>query len=103
MVRDAPLTTALAKTKAALAFLGGKAKEQLQVAYNKRQADNGLLAETEKLTHDEVLAIAIDDVGKAYFPSDHAYLRQVNYMRHHLYMVDTTLHEFKDRLLLLNS
>ena len=103
VARDAPLTNASAKTKTALAFLRGKAREAFQIANGKRNADNGKVPPAEQYSSDEIFALVLEDVGKEFFPSDHAYLRQVNYMRHHLHMVNTTLHEFVDRLLVLNS
>jgi len=104
VVRDAPLLTPQAQNCAAVAFLRGKAKDYFQAANLRRTAENLARPEDDRLRTDDIFAQVIEDVGKRFFPTNHAYIRQVNYMRHHLYMVKgTTLHEFKDRLLLLNS
>ena len=103
VVRDMPLTTAVAKTKMALTLLKGRAKELLQSANLTRISENAEKKKDAKLTPDQVFELIMDDLGRNYFPVEHAYRRQVSYMRHYLVLGKETVREFSARLWELNN
>jgi transposase InsO family protein len=103
VVRDMPLTTAIAKTKMALTLLKGRAKELFQSANLTRMSENAEKKSSVRQSSEEVFALIMDDVGRNYFPVEHAYRRQVSYMRHYLVLGNNTVREFAARLRELNN
>jgi hypothetical protein len=103
VVRDMPLTTAIAKTKMALTLLKGRAKELFQSANLTRMSENAEKKSSARLSSEEVFALIMDDLGRNYFPVEHAYRRQVSYMRHYLVLGKNTVREFAARLRELNN
>ena len=103
VVRDVPLTTAAAKTKMALALLKLRAKELFQLANTLRTHENNDKKGAARLSSDEVFDLTMDDLGRNYFPVEHAYRRQVSYMRHYLVIGKETVREFSARLRELNN
>ena len=97
LVRDVPLKDALQKTKVAKALLRGQAKEFFDTALST------LIINSSDEDDEEIFQAAVEQLGRHYFPSNHAWRRQRNYLRYHLFMADMTLLEFKQRLLEMNK
>ena len=53
--------------------------------------------------HNVICQLAIKELGRYYFPMDHTWRRQRNYMCYHLFMVEGTLMDFKSHVLELKT
>ena len=80
-------------------LLKGRAKELLQSANLTRISENAETKKDKKLTPEQVFKLIMDDLGRNYFPEEHAYHRQVSYMQHYLLVLrKETVCEFSARL-----
>ena len=103
VARDVPLLTGLAKTKMALTLLKARAKDYFQSANITRVSENSERKSSVRLNSEQVFELIMDDVGRNFFPVEHAYRRQVSYMRHFLVLGKETVREFSARLQELNN
>jgi hypothetical protein len=79
-------------------LLKGRAKELLQSANLTRISENAETKKDKTLTPEQVFKLIMDDLGRNYFPVEHAYHRQVSYMQHYLVLGKETVCEFSARL-----
>ena len=107
-IRDIPLDDGDKKIKLAKSLLKGVARERftmqltnLEMAANADDEDSD--DERDLNDRNVIYQLAIEELGRFYFPTDHAWRRQRNYMRYHLFMVEGTLMEFKSRVLELSG
>jgi hypothetical protein len=99
------LSTERQKVVFAKALLKGNAREKftniltdLEVSRELNE-DNGKFDEDD----DDLFREAIKKLGVDYFPSVHAYRRQHNYLRYHVFMMDMSLSDFKAELCRQNN
>jgi hypothetical protein len=101
-IRDMQVSTERQKEVFAKALLKGNAREKftniltdLEVSRELNE-DNGKFDDDDD--DDDLFREAIKKLGVDYFPSVHAYRRQRNYLRYHVFMMDTSLSDFKAEL-----
>jgi hypothetical protein len=91
LIRDMPLTTGEQKIKVAKALLKGQAREYFTGILIDLEMQ---MEEDDEMTAEERYTQAIEELGKKYFPTEHAYRRQKSYLRYHLFMMDMKLSDF---------
>jgi len=97
------LVTGRQKIVVAKALLKGNAREKfiniLEDYKVNREMDDEDVADDERDEEmDDLFADTIEKLGLDYFPSVHAYRRQRNYLRYHVFMIDMSLSDFKAEL-----
>ena len=96
LVRDVPLDTGEKKIKYAQMLLGGTAREK----FTNKAAD--LRFKDDKMQPQDVFDETIQARSKDYFGSEHAYRRQKQYLRYHVFMMEMSLADFRAELLRQN-
>ena len=101
LIRDIPLKTEQGKIKTAKALLKGAARE----VFLTELVDVELDADSESADLDGhvVFEETVDRLGRRYFTTQHAYRRQRNYLRYHLFMMEMKFRDFKTELLRQNN
>ncbi len=103
LVRDMQLVTGRQKIVVAKALLKGNAREKFSNILADLAINRELEVEDDEVgaqdkNMDDDFEEAIKKLGLDYFPSVHAYRRQRNYLRYHVFMMDMTLSDFKAEL-----
>ncbi len=103
LVRDMQLVTGRQKIVVAKALLKGNAREKFSNILADLAINRELEVEDDEVgaqdkNMDDDFEEAIEKLGLDYFPSVHAYRRQRNYLRYHVFMMDMTLSDFKAEL-----
>jgi hypothetical protein len=100
LIRDMPLTTGAKRIKVAKALLKGQAREYLlDLLLDLEMTDDA----DDPINDEDKFDEAIARLGARYFPTDHPYRRQRNYLRYHLFIMDMQLCDFKAELLRQNN
>ena len=101
LIRDMPLGTPEEKSKVAKALLKGDARERfVTVSTDVLMEDDPDDEQAED--YDEFEEI-LERMGRHYFPTNHAYRRQKNYLRYHVFMMDMPFKDFKAELIRQNQ
>lgn len=102
LIRDMPLNSGEKMIKVAKALLKGDARDHfvsILIDLEMNEDDEDDVEDIDKVRFDE----AIEQLGLRYFNSRHAYRRQRNYLRYHVFMMDMPLEDFKAELLRQNT
>ena len=99
IIRDAPFNNGIAKQRAAVTFLKGRARTVFLDYWNKR-----VRSREEDEDDNRVFELAFDDLTATFLKyGEKSYRRQVNYMRYGLFMGKLSVREFGERLRQLNA
>ena len=104
LIRLAPLTAGTDKINAALTLLKGKALQHFKEYHRVETTKEASRSDKDSRDDNDLFNEIIDDVAKEFFPVNHAYRRQIFYMKYHLFIGNKTgVRDFIARVHRINS
>jgi hypothetical protein len=104
LIRLAPLESGTDKINAALTLLKGKALQHFKEYQRVETVKEANRPNPDERDDNDLFNEIIDDVAKEFFPVNHAYRRQIFYMKYHLFIGGKTgVRDFIARVHRINS